>query len=111
MREADIQNAVRLAVGSLPDVRVWRNNTGSLKDSRGVAIRFGLAVGSADLVGVIAPTGRFFALEIKTDKGRTTPEQDRWLEVVRRFGGFACVVRSAEEALAAVERARKGEMQ
>ncbi len=109
--ERDIQNACRLAVGALSDVRIFRNSTGQLRDHRNVPVKFGLAVGSADLIGVLAPSGRFLSLEVKTAKGRTTPEQDTWAEMVRRFGGFACVVRSAEEALAAVERARKGESQ
>jgi hypothetical protein len=109
LREQDIQNAIRLAVGGLDDVRLWRNSTGSLPDSRGVRVRFGLAVGSSDLVGILAPSGRLLSLEVKTARGRTTSEQETWMTIVRRFGGFACVVRSAEEALAAVDRARKGE--
>lgn len=52
---------------------------------------------------------RFVSLEVKTETGKTTQEQDLWLALVRAFGGFACVVRSVDEALAAIERARNGE--
>lgn len=78
--------------------RVWRNNTGVLKDARGIPVRFGLAVGSADLVGIVAPSGRFLAVEVKMPNGRLTPEQEAWLATVRRFGGIAEVARSIEDA-------------
>jgi len=107
--ESEIQAAIRAALGRLPDVCLWRNHVGQLTDTNGRPHRFGLAVGSADLIGVLAPSGRLIALECKSPTGRLRPEQRDWLAVVRRFGGFACVVRSVEEALAAVERARRGE--
>jgi hypothetical protein len=40
--------------------------------------------------------------------GKTRPDQDRWLASVRKLGGFACVVRSVDEAVAAVARCRQG---
>lgn len=53
--------------------------------------------------------GRFFALEVKAERGRIRPEQTTWLALVRRMGGFAAVVRSEDEARAALARARRGE--
>lgn len=41
--EAAVQNNLRLALAQYPTWRVWRNNVGALKDSRGVPVRFGLA--------------------------------------------------------------------
>lgn len=108
MSESEIQAAIRAAIGRLPDVCLWRNHVGQLRDEDGRTHRFGLAVGSADLVGILRPSGRLIALECKSATGRVRPEQRVWLQVVRDFGGFACVVRSPEEALAAVERARGG---
>ena len=70
-------------------------------------MRYGLAVGSADLIGCLG--GRFIALEVKAAAGRTSPEQRQWLDLVRRNGGFAAVVRSVDEARAAIARARRGE--
>jgi hypothetical protein len=111
--EAEIQSAIRIALGRLPDLRLFRNNVG-VADVRGQKIRFGLLKGSSDLIGFIRLNidgkafARFVSLEIKTETGRTTPEQDLWIALVRKFGGFACVVRSVDEALAAVERARVG---
>lgn len=92
----------------MPDVRVWRNNTG-VADAfgGGGAVRYGLGVGSADLVGMVLPFGRFLALEVKTKSGRVSADQLRWIETVRRFGGVACVVRCIEDARDAVEFARR----
>lgn len=103
--EAAIQSAIRTALGRMPDVMLMRNANGSPIPGA----HYGLPKGSADLIGVLAPTGRFLALEVKTPTGRIRPEQLQHLAVVRRFGGFGAVVRSVEEAVAAVERARKGE--
>lgn len=112
--ESEIQHAIRIALGRLPDVRVFRNNVG-VADVRGAKIRFGLCKGSSDLIGFIrleingVKTARFMALEIKTATGKATEEQVLFMAMVRGFGGFACIVRSVEEALAAIERARRGE--
>jgi hypothetical protein len=111
--ETVVQQAIRLALGGERDLVLWRNSTGMAEhlDQHGRTYRqrYGLAVGSADLVGILAPHGRMVALEVKTARGRTTPEQDQWLALVRSRGGFAAVVRSVEEARAALERARAGE--
>jgi hypothetical protein len=52
--------------------------------------------------------GRFVALEVKTPRGRVTPEQQRFITLVRARGGFAAVVRSVDDAIAAVARCRTG---
>lgn len=70
----------------------------------------GLGKGSSDLVGILRG-GRAIALEVKTATGAVRPEQPIWLEAVRSWGGFACVVRSPEEAVAAVGRALAGASQ
>lgn len=105
MNEGQIQDAIRLALTDEPGLVVWRNNTG-VAEHRGARVRYGLAVGSADLIGCL--DGRFIALEVKTAVGRTSPEQRMWLDLVRRNGGFAAVVRSVDEARGAIARARTG---
>ena len=109
--EAELQTKVRTALGAVPDLCLWRNNVGS---PDGVH-HYGLPKGSADLVGILAmpmvdgrTCGRFIALELKSPTGRVSPEQVTWLACVRRFGGFAAVIRSVPEALEAIARARAG---
>lgn len=68
----------------------------------------GLCKGSSDFIGwhsvEITPdmVGRkiavFAGLEVKTEKGRATKEQQTFIDAVKISGGIAGVVRSAEEA-------------
>jgi hypothetical protein len=98
LKESDIQRLIMLAL-SEAGCLIFRNNVGVLKNAAGIPIRFGLAVGSSDLIG-IAPGGRFLAVEIKTPTGKATPEQLRFIEAVRSRGGIAGIARSPAEALA-----------
>lgn len=115
MREQELQQQIR-AILSYPGApsRVWRNNTGAWKDEKtGQYVKYGLAEGSADLIGiyqvVVTPDmvgqkfGRFFAAEIKTPVGRLSSEQKAWLKAVNQLGGLAVVLRSVEEAEALVK--------
>ncbi len=86
--------------------RVWRNNVGMLRDSRGVPVRYGLGVGSPDLVGLVIGTGRFLAVEIKTAVGRLSDEQKAWLATIAGMGGITRVIRSVEEAIDLVAELR-----
>jgi len=105
--EQAIQQRIRLELGR-GDVRLWRNNTGCLQDRNGRMVRFGLAPGSSDLIGLrrvrIGPEhvgmdlAVFAAVEVKDARGRASPEQVRFVEVVRDLGGLAGVARSVDEA-------------
>lgn len=76
---------------------------------QGSRIQYGLCVGSSDLIGwrtvTITPemvggkVAVFLALEVKTPTGRASDEQTNFINTVRRAGGLAGVVRSADEAL------------
>ncbi len=108
MSESRIQAQVR-AVLSQRDAttRVWRNNVGG-GIVNGHWIDWGLQKGSSDLVGIHrhivtendigTDIGRFFCVEIKTPTGRMRPEQKKWIEVIKSFGGIAEICRSKEEA-------------
>ena len=122
MSETALMRQIRAAVNALPGVRLWRNNSGV---GRGLSnpgvVTYGLGEGSADLVGVCRVeeasgygsgpmvTGRFFAIEVKTKTGRVSAEQAAWARCVRELGGFCATVRSVDDALAAVERCRRGD--
>jgi hypothetical protein len=107
--ETTLQQQIRLAVGTNPDARLFRNQVGSLPDPRtGRLVTFGLARGSADLIGwrtvTITPdmVGQriavFTSIEVKTPTGRLVPMQASWLGVVQGAGGIAGVARSVTEA-------------
>ena len=108
MSEQRIQQEIRLAI-SHGDTKVFRNNTGTLKDANGRPVQFGLCKGSADLIGWTTRTvtpdmvgtqvAVFLSIEVKTPTGRLRPEQQQWLNVVQAAGGIAGVARSVEDAL------------
>ena len=105
MTESHLLQQIRQALNRTQRVRVVRNSVG-VDEARGV--RYGLGVGSSDLIGML-PTGRVFALEIKTPTGRLRPEQKTWLTAVRRWGGFAAVARNIDDAMSALTRAEQGQ--
>lgn len=96
--ESHILNACLIAL-SAAGCLAWRNNTGVLPDRQGRPIRFGLCVGSSDIIGV-APDGKFLAIECKTAIGQPTDAQVRFLAAVRAHGGRAGIARSGAEAVA-----------
>lgn len=52
--------------------------------------------GFPDLAGVF-PNGKFFAIELKTDKGRLSPEQHDWITKLNLSGAMAIVLRTKDE--------------
>lgn len=116
-RETPIMRAVRAVLAAQPDVTIWRNNTGGgiigYDDSdpssdEGRWVNFGLGKGGADLVGILGPHGRFIAFETKAPKRGPSKFQRMWGSAVRARGGFYAIVRSADAALSALQRARAG---
>lgn len=87
-------------------VVLWRNNSGATRTQAGGFVRFG-AVGSADLLGVLPPSGRLVALEVKQPGKKPTPAQVVWLESVKAAGAVAGVVTSLAEAVELVRAAMR----
>mgnify|MGYP000438039372 CR=1 FL=1 len=111
LTEGSIQDRIRIALGEDPRVCMFRNNVGQcVQDGR--VVRYGTGgVGGSDLLGIVTMpdgVGRFCAMEVKSATGRPSPEQIAFLDAVRRRGGFAAIVRSVEDARAAVERCCAG---
>ena len=107
--ETNIQQRIRLALGTREDVRLFRNQVGQLLIP-GLVDRCSLvSQGSADIVGWTTKTiteddvGKSYAIftsiEVKTPTGRLTGLQQNWLHTVQTAGGFAGVARSPEDAL------------
>lgn len=98
MTEAEIQRAIRLRLAATGKVLLFRNNVG-VGEFQGQRVRFGLLRGSSDLIGLIKPSGRFFALEVKRPGKKPTKEQEMFMKLVRSFGGHAACVDSVEKAV------------
>ena len=70
MREAVIQQDIRLALGQRQDIMMFRINVGKFRPLDGGArVIQSAPEGTPDLLGVITP-GRAFAIEVKTEKGK-----------------------------------------
>lgn len=102
MRESAILHRCMLRLTEV-GCRVFRNNVGAFEAADGRFVRFGLCVGSSDLIGW-TPDGRFLAVECKGPHGVVTPEQQRFIDAVNHAGGLGLVARDAEVAVAAVLR-------
>jgi hypothetical protein len=82
---------------------------------QGRPLHAGLCVGSSDLIGwrsrVVTPEmvgqtlAQFVAIEVKSETGRTTPQQDQFLSQIQAVGGCGGVARSVEAATALLKYA------
>lgn len=99
--------AIRTAVCKTRLAVVYRNNVGFDVQRK---MKFGLGIGSADLVGMLIGgwnAGRVLAYEVKTPEGRLSKEQIAWIQAVNKRGGFAYCVRSVDEALEKLKEAHE----
>ena len=107
--ETELQQRISLALGTRSDLRLFRNQVGQLPDPRtGRPVQFGLARGSADLIGwriiTITPgmvgsqLAVFTSIEVKTPTGRVRPEQHAWMAAVSGSGGIAGIASSVQDA-------------
>ena len=106
--EQSIQQNILLSC-SRGTVRLMRNNCGSYKTPEGGFVKYGVGnPGGSDLIGlrslVVTPQmvgqriGQFVAVEVKRPGQRPTEQQERFMAMVRQFGGIAGVATSVDEA-------------
>ena len=67
-----------------------------MKDGRWFST--GAPKGFPDLFG-FRPDGRIFFIEVKNETGKLRPEQERFIEQMRKRGALAGVARSVEDAM------------
>jgi len=97
-RESDIQRSI-LDYLTLLRIPCWRNNSGAVALGDGKSrryVRYG-AKGSADILGVLPPSGRLLAIEVKRPGNKPTEHQSTWLEGMRQAGAVVCVAYSVED--------------
>jgi len=80
MKETNITQLIRLGTA---DIAVtWRNNVGAYKDSTGRLVRYGLGVGSSDLIGFRKIDARIIAIEVKVPGKSASPEQQQFINII-----------------------------
>jgi hypothetical protein len=72
----------------------WRNNTGATW-MNGRPVFYGLK-GSADIIGM-SPTGKFLAIEVKSETGKQSDSQKEFEKKVLENNGVYLLVHSAKE--------------
>jgi len=87
--------------------RLFRNNVGMLHDQKGNIVRYGLFVGSGDLIGwtpikitseMVGKTiAVFTSIECKMKKGVVSDAQVIWNDMVKACGGISGIVRSQDD--------------
>jgi hypothetical protein len=94
MKEINLQNEIRIKLSNYG--MVIRLNTGSFRTDDGRYVKCGV-VGLSDLLFI--GHGYVVFIEVKTDKGRPTPEQLNFIHAVRGYGHRAGIARSVQDAL------------
>ena len=102
--EQGLSNAVMnyLAIKRIPHYRT--RTSGSIIHKRGGGIAYGRDRYAATQRGfpvlLVFKDGRTFALELKSQIGKLSPEQKAWLDNLRNEGCIARVIRSLDEVIA-----------
>lgn len=108
MSELKVMREIMLEAPRL-QCRLFRNNVGVMEDARGNKVKFGLTLGSADLIGWstrLSTVARFMAIEVKAPgwkPPKSGPKFEAWqrqrafLDAVVAAGGIAGVAQSVED--------------
>mgnify|MGYP001249932485 CR=1 FL=1 len=97
MREADIQNAIRLALN--PYAVIFRVNSGKVRLPDGRYFDTGVPNGYTDLSGFRKEDGKAIFLEVKTEKGRLRDSQKHFINMMKQYDVICGVARSPQEAI------------
>lgn len=127
MKERDIKDRIRLALGKDPKVKLFNNPCGVgfvVQGTNCQRITFGLHPGSPDLVGwrtldlhlrgfgwmvngvfhpITRPIAQIVGIEVKAPRGELRPEQENFLRQLKAAGGCCGIARSPEEAAKILE--------
>lgn len=94
-KETILQNKIRVG---LSDIAVtFRINVGTFK----VGDRYistGVPAGFSDIFGYRRKDGKAFFIEVKTETGRATERQEKFIKKMIQNGALAGIARSVEEA-------------
>lgn len=98
MSEAVLQQQIRLALGQRDDIMMFRINVGLFRPVSGNAgVVRSAPEGTPDLLGVMGPNGKAFAIEVKAPKGKQRTAQVAWQHAWEKRGGIYILARSLED--------------
>jgi hypothetical protein len=97
--------ATRITAGNLRAVAA-QLQPGDVVIRNGRPLHAGLCVGSSDLIGwrtTESGLAQFVAVEVKSERGRVSSEQTRFIDAVNQAGGCAGIARSVDDAKALMQ--------
>lgn len=106
MLERSVENEILRVFGTRRDMRIWPAKVGRVR-IKGRVVQFGV-IGQADISGLVLINGMGVRLEIeckRPDGGRVSDEQQKYGEMIKRFGGIYVVARSADDVWKALAAA------
>ena len=78
----------------------WKNTTGGFFDGkrfRKHSSKYAIN-GTSDILGILSQ-GQFLAIEVKSDKGIVSKEQDAFISTIKANGGIAFIARSLDDVM------------
>lgn len=99
-REAEVQREILRLYGAHPRIRLWRANSGRALVATATGGLRSMQVnitGCPDIIGWLAPAGRFLGIECKSDRGKLRPEQAAFRDRLVADGGIYIEARSVED--------------
>lgn len=103
--EKQIENNILRYLG-VRNVYVWKAKTVGTFDTKLGRFRKSSPMykkGVADIIGIL-PGGKILAIEVKSKKGRLSPEQKIFLDEISNRGGVSLVARSVEDVEAVLSK-------
>ncbi len=100
--EHKLMNDIRVALSD--KCVIFRVNVGQAKTFDGRYFSTGVPKGFSDLFGIRKSDGKAVFIEVKTNKGRVSENQKKFIEIMRKNNALADVCRSVEDAKRLIEK-------
>lgn len=111
MSEQMFMDRLKIALGRHEEMRIHRQNVGSVEMKRGGWFHAGPPNGASDISGIVRPEGWRIEIECKSPRGRQSKAQKAWARMIESYGGVHVLVRgdgspeSVARAVADIEAA------
>lgn len=99
--EREIERSILAWLNYQPKTKAWKNKSMGTYDPVRKAFRRSndpfSQKGTSDIIGIW--NGRMICIEVKSAKGRATPEQKQFLQEMANLGAISMLVRSLDDVL------------
>lgn len=106
MNEAQLVKLIIQRYNYEPDIFLWRSNSGSMViDGKGGKRFFKCNIpGTPDIIGFIAPIGRFIGIECKVGRNKQNPNQVAFQEDANKRGAIYILAYSLDDVESVINR-------